>query len=42
VFKIGGQVTQDGLTAAEVEEYERTHPYTKILRLQLADFRKKD
>jgi hypothetical protein len=40
VFKFGGQITTEGLTVAEVEAYAKEHPYTKILRLQLADFRK--
>jgi hypothetical protein len=40
VFKIGGQITTEGLTAAEVDGYALAHPYTKILRLQLANFRK--
>lgn len=42
VFKIGGQITTEGLTAAEVDSYAQAHPYTQILRLQRADFRKKD
>lgn len=42
IINIGGLTTQDGLTIEQVDEYERTHPYTKVLRLQLADFRVKD
>lgn len=41
VFKIGGLVTTEGLTVAEVNAYAKEHPYTQILRLQRADFRKK-
>lgn len=41
VFKIGGLLTTEGLTAADVGAYAKDHPYTKILRLQCADFRKK-
>jgi hypothetical protein len=41
VFKIGGQVTTEGLTVAEVDAYAKEHPYTQILRLQRADFRRK-
>jgi hypothetical protein len=41
VFKIGGQITTEDLTATDVCAYEKAHPRTKILRLQRADFRKK-
>ena len=41
VFKIGGLITTEGLTVADVEAYAQAHPYTQILRLQRADFRKK-
>jgi hypothetical protein len=40
-FKIGGFETTEGLTAADVDEYENTHPYTKVMRFRRADFRKK-
>jgi hypothetical protein len=37
VFKIGGQITTEGLTAADVDEYAQDHPYTKVSRLQRAN-----